>query len=152
MSSNTSSPTSSSYLPTAATSGDDLCAQNNHHHRHVHVDEEVEDVEVDEMTAMFSNLLKGGLIKQADLIDNGFHEVSTKIMVDVSVNSDVGRALTASRAARRQHDEANTTKSPTHEVRRTIGKGRGRADDGDGDENTTEEHQRPKKNHHHPSI
>ena len=85
------------------------------------------DVAVDEMTAMFSNLLKGGLLKQSDLVDNGFHDVSTKLMVDVSVNSAVGRALTESREARllRASNEQDC-------VRQNIGKkGRPRCDEDD---------------------
>ena len=85
------------------------------------------DVAVDEMTAMFSNLLKGGLLKQSDLVDNGFHDVSTKLMVDVSVNSAVGRALTESREARLLR-----ASSEQGGVRQNIGKkGRARCDEDD---------------------
>lgn len=40
-----------------------------------------EAVEVDELDAMFSNLIKGGLMSRADLVENGFTGVAERRMV-----------------------------------------------------------------------
>jgi hypothetical protein len=77
---------------------------------------------VDELTAMFSNLLRSGLISRADLIAAGHTDVATRIMVGSSAGRPSGTETMRRRRPRsrdkREHDGSD---SPIPGVDRDAG-------------------------------